>query len=1081
MAQSEFGSMPYKEENQESKAFTETSGSMPYKEPSAESIPLNGIGEQKTMPELRGWEADFAAGYPNSYAALKTFTESIAPFAAMPYTIPLIYAKYLFPSNRDEFMQLDQQDQTRTLLWDSLAVAAMAREKELMAVGGMVWRGMVKKPMVAVGRVLGVATKEAKVVPFEDAVKGLEGLLAKEKFAPFSYEEEVQRRLVDRGFGKREAAAVGRVLGGADEGALLDAIVEKKYVGRELTKPFKESIEWQTGRTYPMPKLKPGMVEEFGEDVLRAKYYTKQFEEVLTTEVYRAKAAPRTVENIFAAHVRRLFPEAEGLGFGEITPHQMTNVLLDMMENKSISWQAAHPTLMASLHPARVVFGIGETALGTLKNIYEPIKAALGRTNRNYFNHSLLFAKMLEQRGAYESVVVKESGEFAIKRAKWLTPKVMDEANAVALKMDELAQKALGASKGEATELAAESAKLGQGMSFGAKVLVDTWRTFSDHLYGEHVKMQLPRLFRKAGMTELGQVQINRMMDGPGGLNYAVDELFSTVSNKNTVEKIKGMKEILKRTQSRLEYVGEAHPYFKAQGPQLAETIAGLQKELGWTEKGFLKYLDNYVARVSQHESNMVTKWRETIGGQYEAAFAKTRTLEKLKGQPVSFGEMIQARTLAHAKEHFFYDKLGEVFKFAEGLPPAWTEYTESYLTGILGRPTVGDYKLAAAFTKTVGGFSRALKDLTGGRVGGEGLWDEQRVIQLAYGINNLVYLGALGFKPFSAARNMFQPLLTVPADLGGLKDLGKLVSGHKWALNPKNQAYLRDIGAIAEYAPEIYLRPPILRQGKTLGGVELPTLDATRDIGLWMFRGSDRYSRYVTGGAAVQKFEGVAEKFGGEQQIENISKNYKLFSQKLNLGSRRDWARAEMEDLLARGKVSEAKAYFVNDVIADTQYLYGAADAPVVVRKYGAVGRTAFVFQSWWMNYGSLLHKWLTTGQSPGAVFERMATGMVSQSMGYMLMEPIWGKGTAVGTTFLGPFPREFNEFLLPPSWAPLYHATAAIMNVQRPEISAKHAKAVLDTSIIFAPGGLQAKSFYRGAKEEGWEGFGKAFLRLK
>jgi len=476
------------------------------------------------------------------------------------------------------------------------------------------------------------------------------------------------------------------------------------------------------------------------------------------------------------------------------------------------------------------------------------------------------------------------------------------------------------------------------------------------------------------------------------------------------------------------------------------------------------------VARVAKHEDILLQKWR---GGLFEgrsAFYTKIRELEKMKGDPVDFGTMIQARTMAHAKEHFLYDKLDEVVGFTKNLPPAWVEYTEGYLGGILGTPTLSDYKVAMFLTKTAGGLERFFGK-------GEGLWSEQRVANLAYTLNNMAYLGGLGFKPFSALRNLFQVPLTVPTDLGGLKDLGILVEGYRWSANPVNRKYLVDIGAIEEYAPEIYLRPRILPQGKMFAGKELPTMEGARDAAMWMFKASDRFNRYVTGGAAAIKWDRTFKSFNNQIKPNEVV----AFGRKMNLGGRYEWVKADIEDKLMRGKIGEAKAAFVKDVIADTQYLYGVADAPVILRKHGALGRTGFLFQSWWMNYGSTMQKWLTRGESPGLQFERMATAMISQGLAYSMMEPLWGKYTAIRSTALGPFPNEFNEFLIPPTWKPIYHASAAMLNIQSPEVSARHAKAVLDSSMILVPAGLQMKSFYRGAKEEGFEGFSKAIIGMK
>jgi len=1030
-------------------------------------------GTMKKIPRLRDEEKILAESHPYVYAAAHTLTDFI-PFANLA----------VWKSSQDAFMQLDKQDQINALLHEELFAALWVWAGPITKDIKYLFRGMVKKPLKALGGKLGAKAAEGKVLPIEDAIKGIGRILGKEsgKVKPFSYTEYAQKQLRGKGFGKDEAEAVASVLAGEDEGRLMDVVLNRKYKGKDMTKAFQKGTKWKSGRLYPQPSLKKGVKEAFGEDVLRAKYYNKQFERVLAEDVYKAKPTKRTTKHIFDAHAKRLFGEKAPTSFGDVTPHQMNNILLDMLENKAVTWQIARPTLMATLKPARIVFGYGERFLGTLDNIYTPLKGALGRMNRNYFNHSLLFTKMLEQSGAFTKVVIKESGEFVAKKAKWLTTEVQDEAYQILRALDELT---IGvgkiAGKAEREELKAQMNKLIRDASPRSKILIENWRAYSDHLYGEHMKMQIPRIFRKGGMTELGQNQIDNMMAGAEGLEYEIDRLFSTASQKTPVEKITGAKEILKKARARLIFEGETHPYFRAEGKDLEKVLKTMNKGLTWGEtgRGFTKYLENYVARVSQHEDALLMRWRGGMFKEQSAFYTKIRKLEKMRGEPVDFGTMVQARTMAHAKEHFLYDKLGEIVEYAQGLPPAWIEYVDAYVGGILSIPTISDYKLAQFLTHTYGYGERGVQRLgkaVGKEWGGEGLWSEQRVINLSYTINNLTYLGGLGFKPFSAVRNLFQPLLTVPADMGGLKDLGKLVEGYRWALNPKNREYIRSIGAIAEYAPEIHLRPSILKQGKRFLGKELPTIETLRDTGMWMFKGADRFNRYTTGGAATIKWERLVKKFGNPETKGSVS----FFSKKMGLSKRHPWKHAEIEDLLHRGKFAEAKATYVSDVIADTQYLYGAAEAPVALRKYGAIGRTGFVFQSWWMNYGSLIEKWLMTGAA-GAKAERALTAFTSQAMAYHMMRPIWGQSTARRSVALGPFPSAFNEFILPPSWSPIYHMAAAVKNIDQPEVSSRHAKAVLDSAMILIPGGLQIKSFYRGYKEDEWEGFSKAILRIR
>lgn len=1032
--------------------------------------PINGqVKPEKYFP-LRGWEQDVAKVSSTLYAAARLGLDMIP------------YASYLAPSKRDEFMSLSQQEQTAALLYEALG-AALWGKGEVLAKGiGAVAKpigseivkpilsyGARKTGLASLGRMISGQSKAvAEIIPYEDAAKAINSRTKSAKISPYSYAEDVKGRLLRRGLTDDEAeATVGALTG--DEAALTKHVMESAYEGKELSEAFKKTTDWQKGRLYPQRILKDSVKKAYDFDILQGKHYGKQFETMLNREVLHAKPAKNTTKAVFETHARRVFPDKMGEGgkldFGDFTPEQMGNIMLDMVENKGVAWSATYPKTMATLRPARVVFGSGEKALGTLTNIQIPVKGALGRTNRNYFNHSLLFAKMLEQRGAYQEVIIKETGEFSVKRAKWLTNKVLDEAYQGIRQLDEFSTMARKAAKsGDDTligEMKSQVSKTMSGMSKEAQILLSTWQSYSDHLYVEHVKLEIPRLFSKAGLTRLGQSKLDELMTGPEGLSYELDNLFSSMSQASPTEKMAGMRQLLTGVRKRLDAPEGNHPYFRDKGDKLVNTLKRLDNSLDLDQRnGFLNYYENYVARVSQHEDILLQKWRGGLFKGRQAFHTKIRELEKLKGEPVSFGQMIEARTMAHAKEHYLYDELDKVVKFTEKLPPAWVEYTEGYLGGVLGTPTLGDYKVAMFLTKTVGGVERL--------IGKEGLWSEQRTMDLAYSMQKLSYLGALGFKPFSALRNLFQPLMTVPADLGGVKDLGSLVSGIKWSANPKNVAYLKQLGLIEEYLPEIYLRPKILGQSK---------LDSVYDMGLWMFKTSDRWSRYAAGGAAHQKWEKILKGFQGKVSPEDVT----TFGKKLRLGGRYEWDRANIEDLLYRGKLSEAKATFIKSVVGDTQYLYGVADAPVALRKYGVVGRTGFQFQSWWMNYGQLLEKWMTTGESPGQKAERIFTAMLSQGLAYSMMEPIWGKQSALKASFLGPFPSEFNEFLVPPTWKPVYHAVSSILNIQNPEVSERHAKAVLSTGAIFIPGSSQGFSTFKGAQKEGFPGFAKSIVGMK
>ena len=120
-----------------------------------------------------------------------------------------------------------------------------------------------------------------------------------------------------------------------------------------------------------------------------------------------------------------------------------------------------------------------------------------------------------------------------------------------------------------------------------------------------------------------------------------------------------------------------------------------------------------------------------------------------------------------------------------------------------------------------------------------------------------------------------------------------------------------------------------------------------------------------------------------------------------------------------------------------------------------------------------------MRTGTGPGAKAERVLTAMASAAIAHELMDTIWNERTIGRTMGFGPFPKEVSAWNLPPAWKPVYHMGASILTITSPEVSARHAKAVLDSSALMIPGYLQMKTSFRGAKEEGFEGFMKSIIR--
>lgn len=298
-------------------------------------------------------------------------------------------------------------------------------------------------------------------------------------------------------------------------------------------------------------------------------------------------------------------------------------------------------------------------------------------------------------------------------------------------------------------------------------------------------------------------------------------------------------------------------------------------------------------------------------------------------------------------------------------------------------------------------------------------------------------------------------------------------------------RAEINAMKIIEEYAPELHVRATAIPAGKRISvmgkTLDLPDLQQSRDVAMYMFKLSDRWIRYATAGTALAKWDHYGAKF-----FDAVTGAVdKKFLTKMNVKGRNKWVADELESLLETGGAEnfrKARELFTKDVVADTQYLYGVHESPIISHTAGAAGKMALVFQSWWMNYGVMLEKWMRTGDT-GMKAHRMFGFMLSCAIAEQLMEGVWGRGTAMRTIGFGPFPGEINEFAIPPAYGHIYHGLASIISAgqMNPESTERHLKSLWRATAMFVPGGLQIQSSWKGSTEEGFPGFMKSLIRYK
>lgn len=997
--------------------------------------------EPRVQPD--NWETDFAREHPNTYKAGKFFFDWFVPFGWA-----------VTPSGREQFSRMDKGSQGASIALDALLTAL------LTPWGRAAGKAALKAPV----KMLTKGPKKLK--PFEDTL--LQGM------KPFDYEKSLKSALGKRGLHKDEITAVM-------EDDLLSHFNRAIAKKGELPKPVAPSKGLRKILTYEkgVPKIEKATMETLSQSELMAKHYQKQYQRIMSKELGQ-KYSPKIMDNIYEAHAKTYGIDTAAVNMADASPKVMYNLIDDIVTHPRTLRRlagdlGAKGPWFPLLNPTRIVFGYMEKPFKAYSKIYEPISKASKRTFSAAFGHTLTWGKMLEQNGLAKVAHNVKTGAFKIKPG--FSAEQSERAYAVLRQADDILGQARVTGDPKTVDQAVAAAqKLVEAEDLTTRAIVKTWYDFSNTLYAEHLKLKLPQVFDKFALTPAGKRGVNKLL---AEANFPIDKALSTASKMNPGHRRVEVEKILESVKAGINHPmleHGRHPWFRSQGDNLLKEIEQLTKDLSIGKGGnFVDFLENYVARVGQQGAVRTRQWGSALSPNMRAFYTKGRRAPTSEFQINDFGSMIEARIMAQAKEMNLYPVVAKVVDHAKGTPAQLAEFTNHFISRALNVPSVVDHKVARILERTLGGLEQTL-------LGRKGTWDARRVQNLAMTLNNFTHLGGLGFKPFSAVRNLFQPLVTVPADLGGLRDIAHLGMGAARAMKPETRAFIREIGAIQEYAPELYMKARALPFGRKALGVRLPRLDSVRDYGMWMFKQSDRWNRYVTGGAALNKWERALLKVPEVAKGQNIEK----FVKASGIRGRHSWKREAITDMVRRGDLEGAKRSFVYDVIADTQFLYSPIESPLIAQKYGGLGKTGAIFQSWWMNYGSLLRKWLQGGQAPGLRASRTLTAFTSMAIAEQLMEAGFGRKKAAKIVYAGPFPVELNEFLIPPAWTPVYHSIGTIAALGSIPTTTedwdkveRKVKATLGSTWIFVPGGLQMKSLIREVQEDGWEGLPKGILQ--
>ena len=742
------------------------------------------------------------------------------------------FSKYILPENREEFDKLSHSDKSAALGWETFGFAAMIIPLPFGKLGKAGLDDAMRNAAKSSGKMSKILRGLQRTAePIEDLVS----------WEAKHYRPAAEKVLLKKGFAKEEVGAIiDEIHGGA--GALNQHRLNTAWQRGKATKAWDTHVK-PTGEPYG----KLGLSPEIKEALKSSKVRRSNIEARYSKKARKVLGSSADTEAGFESMYKKTFGGTKKLG--EATDEEVVEIAKRMVTDAKSYIKAVGPKKAAYIQPTRVVYGMGEKTYQTFSRIYEPIRDAVHAANVHTLEKVTLYREMLAQRGLGK--IIEKGGAKHFKPSPEFTLDVKNAAYEHLRYIDDFMGKAY------AGEVPVETARdianaylknIREGDPVVGHVL-DATHDFFDHLYGEDMLHSLQATFDKLNMTRWGRVAIEKKIEEAAP---KIADAFSTGSKKSMVEKLNFIDDTLNDFK---KFVDEFKREFYFDDKSISEVGSGLAKLNRKLTRGkggdWTQYKEYYTPRVAMMEHREMAKVFQMLSGETTPFYAKLRVSDVMRQKPVDFESAVSARVRAQSKKMFLYEQMSDAAYHAQSLPKAWRDYTAHHMARVLSLPSPVDAKIAQLLEKS------PMVQRLGKTFGLSTEWDAYRVRELAKTINDFTYMGYLGFKPFSAMRNLFQPLLTVPADLGGLKNFNSLAKGYARLKDPNTIKYLRQIGVVTDYAPEISAGANIFGVGKRqIGRFALPERQRVRDYAMWMFRGSDVMNRYVTGGAAMHRWE---------------------------------------------------------------------------------------------------------------------------------------------------------------------------------------------------------------------------------
>jgi hypothetical protein len=376
-------------------------------------------------------------------------------------------------------------------------------------------------------------------------------------------------------------------------------------------------------------------------------------------------------------------------------------------------------------------------------------------------------------------------------------------------------------------------------------------------------------------------------------------------------------------------------------------------------------FLQNYLPRMQKwiHSSSVgkyldsdlekaLAKDLRDIGGaasDLTASFRYSRVSDVVSFvQEENVKKLLMKYTSMGLREKLFAPIMDDLRKWSATnrgkIDPALTMHFANYLQQSLGVPSNYSDKALKILTERV--YQKLGKDSPSGTL-------VDNVIRLGYG-------AFLGFRPFTAIRNLTQPLQTLGWRIGNKHIFNAMESvvGDK---SGKLFRRLVDEGVI----PRDH---PFYASGDFLGKAGTKTKQFFSEIPtLWIKQG-DNYNRVVSHLATTNAFDAAYKRFSaGSLDIDGLMREAKMWNLPADLFAR-------SKEMLAAGQFKQARALFAHTLTDESMFVYRKGRMPVVFS--GTMGKVFGQFGTFTVNYIQNIRN--AFSRAPGVEKAKLAARLV-------------------------------------------------------------------------------------------------------